>query len=53
MKLVVDWGFNSVEHPDVVDFHDAASLAFWIFWLTMAACIGFGFVPQKSQKPAV
>ena len=48
LKLVVDWGFNSEEHPHVVDFHDTASIAFWTFWLTMAACIAFGFLPQKG-----
>jgi YkoY family integral membrane protein len=53
VKLVVDWGFNSAEHPHVVDFHDAASVAFWAFWLAMVACFGFGFLPQKGHKSAV
>jgi len=54
LKLVVDWGFNSVENPHVVDFHDAASAAFWTFWLTMVACIAFGFLPhKKGQRTAV
>jgi YkoY family integral membrane protein len=48
LKLVVDWGFNSAEHPHRVDFHDYASPAFWTFWATMAACVAYGFVPKRK-----
>jgi len=50
LKLLADWGFNSEEHPDQLNFHDPASPAFWIFWLAMAACIAFGFSPQKKGR---
>jgi len=50
LKLVVDWGFNAPDHPHRVDFHDPASAAFWVFWLTMMACIGYGFSPQKKKR---
>lgn len=46
-KLLVDWWFNAPEHPHLVDFHDPASVAFWVFWLLMALCIAFGFVPRR------
>jgi len=50
LKLVADWGFNSAENPDRVNFHDSTSAAFWIFWLSMAACIAFGFSPPKKGR---
>jgi predicted tellurium resistance membrane protein TerC len=49
-KLVVDWGANSEEHPHVVNFHDTTSLAFWLFWLAMAICIGIGFLPSRKHE---
>jgi len=51
LKLVADWGFNSAENPDQVNFHDSTSPAFWIFWFSMAACIAFGF-SQSKKGPA-
>jgi YkoY family integral membrane protein len=48
-KLVVDWAANSPEHPHRVNFHDAGSPEFWIFWLLMALCIGFGFMPKRRR----
>jgi YkoY family integral membrane protein len=45
LKLVVD-GFK---FPGV-DFHSAASPAFWIFWGCMALSIAFGFMPRKRKK---
>jgi YkoY family integral membrane protein len=51
-KLVVDWAANSPEHPHRVNFHDAGSPEFWIFWLLMAVCLGFGFLPKRQQRVA-
>ncbi|HYP07881.1 MAG TPA: hypothetical protein VER03_16740 [Bryobacteraceae bacterium] len=48
-KLVIDWAANTAENPHRVDFHDASSLAFWLFWATMAICIGYGFLPQRKK----
>jgi YkoY family integral membrane protein len=48
-KLLVDWLFNSAENPHRVDFHDTTSLAFWTFWLIMALCIAFGFLPSRAK----
>ena len=57
LKLIVDWGFNSAEHPHRVDFHDFRSPAFWAFWVSMLACFCVGFIPKRHQaddpaKPA-
>jgi YkoY family integral membrane protein len=52
-KLVIDWWFNTAEHPHRVDFHDVGSAAFWAFWGLMAICIGFGFLPQRKRAPAL
>jgi YkoY family integral membrane protein len=48
-KLLADWGLNSPEHPHRVDFHDTSSVAFWVFWLVMALCIAYGFLPSKEK----
>jgi predicted tellurium resistance membrane protein TerC len=48
-KLLVDWGFNSAEHPHRIDFHNTASVEFWIFWLVMGLCIAFGFLPSRAK----
>jgi predicted tellurium resistance membrane protein TerC len=43
-KLVVD----AAKLPGV-DFHSSSSPAFWIFWLTMLACLTVGLTrPEKS-----
>jgi YkoY family integral membrane protein len=47
MKLLLDWGLNSPEHPHRVNFHDVGSFAFWAFWITMLLCIGYGFLPKN------
>jgi YkoY family integral membrane protein len=49
-KLVVDWAANSPEHPHRVNFHDAGSPEFWIFWLLMALCLGLGFMPKRQRQ---
>ena len=49
MKLLVDWGFNTPEHPHMFDFHDPSNPAFWTFWITMILCFCVGFLPQKKK----
>ncbi|MGL4514198.1 MAG: TerC family protein [Lacipirellulaceae bacterium] len=51
-KLLADWGFNSAEHPHVVDFHDWRHPAFWAFWVSMASCFAVGFLPKKRAAAA-
>ena len=48
IKLLVDWGFNSAEHPHVIDFHSFNEPEFWIFWISMLVCLGIGFLPKRS-----
>jgi YkoY family integral membrane protein len=48
LKLLADWGLNSETHPHRVDFHSYTRPEFWIFWISMALCLGFGFLPKKS-----
>jgi YkoY family integral membrane protein len=52
VKLLVDWGFNTQQDPHRVDFHDPGSVAFWAFWLAMAICIAFGFLPSRKRMPS-
>ncbi len=47
-KLLVDWGFNSVEHPHVIDFHSISRPEFWLFWIGMLGSLAFGFLPKKK-----
>lgn len=49
-KLLIDWGFNTPEHPHRVDFHDFHSPAFWVFWVTMAVIFCTGFLPKKEKQ---
>jgi YkoY family integral membrane protein len=51
-KLLVDWGFNSAEHPHVVDFHDWQNPAFWVFWGLMALSFCVGFLPSRKKSHA-
>lgn len=48
-KLLVDWGFNSAEHPHVVDFHDWQNPAFWVFWGLMIVSFCIGFLPSSKK----
>ncbi len=50
LKLLADWGGNSETHPHVVDFHDYTRPEFWIFWISMLAALGVGFLPPRSAK---
>lgn len=49
LKLLADWGFNSEQHPDRVNFHDSSSPLFWTFWSVMVVCIAIGFLPQRKE----
>lgn len=52
LKLVIDWASHFFpEWHDLLNFHDLSSPAFWVFWLTMLASLGIGFIPPK-KKPA-
>jgi YkoY family integral membrane protein len=51
-KLLIDWGFNTPDEPHRVDFHQPGSAAFWVFWLTMIACIAFGFLSRRKVAGA-
>ena len=48
-KLVLDWGFNTPDHPHALDFHDPGSIAFRVFWILMALCLAVGFLPRSSD----
>jgi predicted tellurium resistance membrane protein TerC len=52
LKLLVDWGFNSEANPHVIDFHSYRTPEFWIFWVSMLACLTFGFLPKKTRSDA-
>ncbi len=49
-KLLIDYFFNSPQHPHRVDFHDWAHPAFWIFWGLMIAAFCVGFVPARRSE---
>ncbi len=53
LKLLADWGFNSEEHPHVVDFHNVARPEFWLFWVSMLACLAIGFLPSSNKLASV
>ncbi len=46
LKLLVDWGLPQVGIP--INFHSYKTPEFWIFWISMLGCLGFGFLPKKS-----
>lgn len=48
LKLLVDYFANSPDNPHRIDFHSSARPEFWIFWISMLLCLGFGFLPKKS-----
>jgi YkoY family integral membrane protein len=49
VKLLADWGFNSAQSPNRVNFEDSHSPVFWAFWSLMAICLAIGFLPQKKH----
>lgn len=51
-KLLVDWGFNTKEHPHRINFHDVSHIEFWVFWITMILCFLSGFLPSKRKSHA-
>jgi YkoY family integral membrane protein len=48
-KLLIDWYFNTPDHPHRVDFHDWRHPAFWSFWVLMLVCFCVGFLPSKKR----
>ncbi|MBL8809300.1 MAG: hypothetical protein JNM43_03900 [Planctomycetaceae bacterium] len=48
LKLLVDYFANSPDNPHRIDFHSSARPEFWIFWISMLLCLGFGFLPKKT-----
>jgi YkoY family integral membrane protein len=50
LKLLADWGFNSKDHPHVVNFHSYMCPEFWVFWLSMLAALAVGFLPPRKSK---
>lgn len=50
LKLLADWGINSVEHPHRLNFHDLSRIEFWVFWILMAVCFGIGFLKPRSRN---
>jgi len=48
-KLLVDWWFNTEEHPHRMDFHSPSTLEFWVFWGLMAATFLSGFLPKRGE----
>jgi YkoY family integral membrane protein len=52
LKLLVDWGFNSEADPHRINFHDYTHVEFWVFWLSMAAALGVGFIRPGDKKEA-
>ena len=54
LKLLLDWRFNTAEHPHRLNFHSPESAAFWVFWVLMVLCFSTGFfLPRKKAKAAV
>ena len=49
LKLLIDWGFNTPEHPHRVDFHDFHHAPFWMFWIALGLTFASGFLPKKDQ----
>src|SRR5690606_39380604 len=49
-KLLVDWYFNTPEHPHFINFHDTTHPEFWIFWGLMIVCFATGFLPKRKRK---
>jgi len=49
-KLLIDWGVNTEQQPHRADFHDPSSAAFCTFWLSMAVCVAFGFLPKRTSR---
>jgi YkoY family integral membrane protein len=47
LKLLVDWGLPIMGYP--IDFHSPRTAEFWIFWISMLTCLGFGFLPQAKS----
>jgi predicted tellurium resistance membrane protein TerC len=48
IKLLLDYAFNG--HGDRIEFQSVTAPAFWIFWMTMAACFASGFLPISDKQ---
>lgn len=49
-KLLVDWAVaQSARWHKAINFHDPASVAFWVFWLLMLVSLSVGFIPKQGQ----
>lgn len=46
-KLLLDWWFNTPDHPHQLDFHSVSHPAFWGFWGLMVAGFAVGFLPKR------
>ena len=51
-KLLLDWWFNTPDHPHALDFHDFRHPAFWVFWTLMVVSFATGFLPKKKAEAA-
>jgi len=51
LKLLIDWGLPVAGYP--IDFHSPRTLEFWVFWISMVACLGFGFLPKKGDAAGI
>lgn len=51
-KLLLDWWFNTPDHPHALDFHDFRHPAFWVFWTLMVLSFAAGFLPKKEAETA-
>jgi YkoY family integral membrane protein len=46
LKLIADWVFNDAWRGWRVDFQDARTAPFWVFWGLMVICLGAGLRPS-------
>ncbi len=49
-KLLADWGLNTPEHPELLDFQSPSSPLFQIFWGLMTFVFFAGFVPVRKPQ---
>lgn len=51
-KLLLDWWFNTPDHPHALDFHSFRHPAFWVFWGLMVLAFSVGFLPKRQTQAA-
>jgi YkoY family integral membrane protein len=49
-KLVLDWSFNTPQHPDRLDFNDYHAPALYIFWGLMLVILAMGTLAPGRRK---